>query len=101
MSTELVHLGASAGRLASFLYRAAGSTKILFKSHLNLYLELLVLRPSRDKQRAAGLRALGEEVRVNGLCADGVHEELGEEQPAQACCVPEPTVVASIAGLGF
>lgn len=48
------------------------------KSHLNLYLELLVLRPSRDKQRAAGLRALGEEVRVNGLCADGVHEELGE-----------------------
>lgn len=75
----LVHLGASTGQARPpFFIEQQEVPRYCLKSHLNLYLELLVLHPSRDKQRAAGLRALREEVRVNGLRADGVHEELGE-----------------------
>ena len=38
-----------------------------------------MLRSSRVKQRAAGFRALGEELRMGGLRADEAHEELGRE----------------------
>ena len=75
----LVHLEASTGQAQPpFFIEQQEVPRYYLKSHLNLYLELLVLCSSRDKQRAAGFRALGEELRMGGLRADEAHEELGE-----------------------
>ena len=75
----LVHLEASTGQAQPpFFIEQQEVPRYYLKSHLNLYFELLVLRSSRVKQRAAGFRALGEELRMGGLRADEAHEELGE-----------------------